>query len=450
MNAPQTGQAANGLTRGLGLFPALASNMLNMVGVGPFLTIPLILSTMGGPQALMGWVAGAILAACDGLVWAELGAAMPGSGGSYQYLQQAFNPKGLGRLMGFLFLWQVMLAAPLTAASGAVGFADYARYLYPPLTGAEHTWMAVGVCVLATVLLYRNIRSIGTLSAILWIGLMAAIGIIIWGGIGHFHASRAFDFPSGAFRLSPGFFMGLGGATLISMYDYSGYFNVCLIGGEVKNPIKTIPRCVLLSIAILAVLYLAMSLSIIGVMPWREAIHSHAIVSDYMERIYGAKIAALMTCLILWVAFASVFCVLLGYTRVPYAAAAEGHFFSAFARVHPRQRFPSFSVLFMGAVSAAACLLSLEALIKTLIVIQIITQFAAQCVAVVLIRRRRRDIVRPFSMPLYPVPVIVALLGWLYILGTSGWPYIVSGFGLLVLGIAAFWWRSRRELRISV
>jgi amino acid transporter len=417
--------------------------MLSMVGVGPFLTIPLILSAMGGPQALIGWIVGALIAACDGLVWSELGAAMPGSGGSYQYLQQAFNPDGLGRLMGFLFLWQVMLTAPLTAASGAVGFADYARYLYPSLTAPEHTALAVGVCLVATLLLYRDIKSIGTLSAIMWIGLMAAIGIIIWGGIGHFHARLAFDFPHDAFHLSPAFFVGLGGATLISMYDYSGYFNVCLIGGEVKNPSKTIPRVVLLSIAILAVLYLAMSFSIIGVVPWREAIHSQAIVSDFMEHIYGAKVAALMTCLILWVAFASVFCLLLGYTRVPYAAAAEGHFFSAFAKLHPRRRFPSFSVVFMGGVSAAACLLSLESLIKALIVIQIITQFAAQCVAVILIRRRH-DIKRPFSMPLYPVPVVIALLGWLYILATSGWPYIVSGFSLLLLGIAAFFWRSRQ------
>jgi amino acid transporter len=422
--------------------------MLSMVGVGPFLTIPLILSAMGGPQALIGWIVGALIAACDGLVWSELGAAMPGSGGSYQYLQQAFNPEGLGRLMGFLFLWQVMLTAPLTAASGAVGFADYARYLYPSLTAPEHTALAVGVCLVATLLLYRDIKSIGTLSAIMWIGLMAAIGIIIWGGIGHFHARLAFDFPHDAFHLSPAFFVGLGGATLISMYDYSGYFNVCLIGGEVKNPSKTIPRVVLLSIAILAVLYLAMSFSIIGVVPWREAIHSQAIVSDFMEHIYGAKVAALMTCLILWVAFASVFCLLLGYTRVPYAAAAEGHFFSAFAKLHPRRRFPSFSVLFMGGVSAAACLLSLESLIKALIVIQIITQFAAQCVAVILIRRRH-DIKRPFSMPLYPVPVVIALLGWLYILATSGWPYIVSGFSLLFLGIAAFFWRSRRKRPLS-
>src|ERR1700761_1079525 len=119
----------SGLKRGMSLFPALASTMLNMVGVGPFLTIPLILLAMGGPQALVGWVLGAVIALCDGLVWSELGAAMPDSGGSYEYLKQAFGPQSWGRPLGFLFLWQVMLAAPLTAASGSLGFADYTRYL---------------------------------------------------------------------------------------------------------------------------------------------------------------------------------------------------------------------------------------------------------------------------------------------------------------------------------
>src|SRR4051794_24704556 len=139
----------------MGLFPALAANMLQMVGVGPFITIPLILSTMHGPQALVGWLLGALLATCDGLVWSELGSAMPDSGGSYDYLQQAFGPQSLGRLMAFLFLWQVMLAAPLTAASGGVGFADYARYLVPALTASAQKLLAVAVCLLATILLYR-------------------------------------------------------------------------------------------------------------------------------------------------------------------------------------------------------------------------------------------------------------------------------------------------------
>jgi len=418
--------------------------MLNMVGIGPFLIIPLILESMHGPQALLGWILGAVVALCDGLVWAELGAAMPGSGGSYEYLQQAYGPRSLGRLMGFLFLWQVMLSAPLTAASGAVGFADYVRYLFPHLNGPELKIIAIVVCLLCTILLYRDIRSIGIISAVLWVGLILAMAVIIWSGAAHFHAERAFSLPSHAFDLTPQFFTGLGAATLLCMYAYSGYFNVCLIGGEIRNPTVNIPRCVILSIVILAILYLAMSVSIIGVVPWQEAMHTQATVSSFMERLYGWRSAALMTCLILWVAFASVFCVLLGYTRVPYAAATEGHFFSAFARLHPARNFPSFSVVFMGVVSAAACFLPLDALIKALIVIQIMTQFAAQCLAVVLIRRFRRDIARPFSMPLYPIPAVIALAGWIFILAESGGMYILSGFALLILGIAAYLWRAHR------
>jgi amino acid transporter len=268
------------------------------------------------------------------------------------------------------------------------------------------------------------------------------MGIIIWGGATHFSAARAFDFPPGAFHLSTPFFLGLGLATLITTYDFSGYFNVCLIGGEVEKPASTIPRTVLLSIIILAALYLAMSLSIIGVVPWREAITSKAIISDFTARLYGTKAAAWMTVLILWIAFASVFCVLLGFTRVPYAAAAQGNFFSPFARLHPKRCFPSFSVIAMGVISTAACLLSLDALIRMLIVVQIVTQFAAQCVAVIVIRRNRPDIARPFEMPLYPLPVLVALAGWLFILGSSGLAYILTGVGVTLAGVLAYLWRA--------
>ena len=440
MNAPIAGEASAGLKRGMGFFPALTSNMLNMVGIGPFVTIPLVLGAMGGPQALLGWICGAIIALADGMVWAELGAAMPGTGGSYDYLQEAFARLGIGRLMGFLFLWQVMLAAPLTAASGGLGFADYTRYLIPSLSPLESKLVAMGVCLLATFLLYRDIKSIGKISNVLWAGLMLAIGIILWGGVRHFNPAVAFNFPPHAFAPTAAFFNGLGAAALFSMYDYSGYFNVCLIGGEVKNPTRTIPRVVVLSILILAVLYVAMSLSIIGVVPWREAVKSTSIVADFMERLYGARAASLMTLLILWVAFASVFCVLLGYTRVPYAAAVEGHFFKPFARLHPTRNFPAFSVLFFGGASVAMCLFPLEKLIDGLLVIQIVTWFAPQCVGVVLIRRLRKDIARPFQMPLYPLPVVIALLGWLFIFfrGTRGWLYIVSALVLELFGMIAF------------
>jgi amino acid transporter len=424
-------------------FPALTANMLDMVGVGPFITIPLILASMGGPQALLGWVVGASIALCDGLVWAELGAAMPDSGGSYDYLQQAYGPQKLGRLMGFLFLWQVMLAAPLTAASGAVAMADYARYLIPSLTHNSQLGLAVAVCGLATWCLYRNIKSIGRISTVLWVGLVVAIAVILFGGATHFDPKLAFAFPPNAFKLSPAFFTGLGAAALISSYDFSGYFTVCLIGGEIQKPAINIPRTIVSSILILAVVYLAMTLAIIGVVPLSTAMHSTAIAADFTELLYGARAASFMTVLILIIAFASVFCVLLGYTRVPYAAAMEGRFFKAFGRLHPKGNFPSFSVLFLGLTSALACFLTLDKLITMLLVIQIVTQFVAQCYAVVLIRNNRKDITQPFKMPLYPLPVIFATLGWLYILYESGIGYIASGLGLVLAGTCVYLLRAR-------
>ena len=436
MNAPINGSA--GLKRGMGFFPALTSNMLNMVGIGPFTTIPLILTAMGGPQALLGWICGAVIALADGLVWAELGAAMPDTGGSYEYLQKAFAPSGYGRLMGFLFLWQVMLGAPLTAASGGVGFANYLHYLVPSLTPAQAILVAMGVCAVATFLLYRDIKSIGVISNVLWGGLILAMAIILWGGAWHFNPKVAFSFPAHAFHPSLAFASGLGAAALLAMYDYSGYFNVCLIGGEIEKPARNIPRVVILSIVILGILYMLMSLSIIGVVPWQQAMHSNAIVSDYVEHLYGKHAASLMTVLILWVGFASVFCVLLGYTRVPYAAAVEGHFFSRFAKLHPTRNFPSFSVLFFGLASAAMCIFPLDVLIQCLLMIQIVTWFAAQCVGVVILRQVRGQTARPFSMPWYPLPVIVALAGWIFIFVMNGWQYVVSALALVVIGVIAF------------
>lgn len=440
MNAPTERVGSKGK---VSLYQAIAANVLNMVGIGPFLTVPLILSAMGGPQAMIGWAIGALIAVCDGLVWAELGAAMPGSGGSYQYLLEAYGPRTGGRLMSFLFLIQTIVAAPLTTASGGVGFASYAHFLFPNMTGIQTKAVAIGICLLATWLLYRNIRSIGKISMWMFYGVMGTMGWIIFAGATHFHPSLAFSFPPGAFHLSKAFFLGLGAASLLAMYDYSGYFTVCLIGDEVDRPAVNIPRCILISVGMLAVFYTAMSLSIIGVVPWREAMRSDSIVSEFISRVYGPGAAQLSAVLIMIAAFGSVFTVMLGYSRVPYAAAVEGHFFSIFARVDPKGGFPSFSVLSMGVTSAAACLLSLDSLIKALLVIQVMIWFIPQCIAVVLIRKKRPDIRRPFLMYLYPLPVVIALAGWIFIFGSSGPVFIEAGFITLGLAVAAYLLRAR-------
>ena len=391
-----------------------------------------------------------MISICDGLVWAELGAAMPGSGGSYHYLQQAYGPQRLGRMMSFLFIWQTICTAPFSVAGGAVGFSNYTKYLWPTMTEMQGKWVAVGLCLAMTALLYRDIRSIGRLSVALWVVVLLTIGWILVAGASHFNPARVFDFPAGAFDLNSLFFVGLGRATLNAVYDYGGYNNVCFFAGEVKEPQRTIPRTILLSIGAVAAIYLTMNLLLISVVPWREAIQegtlaNQAIVADFIRRLYGPKAATVMTVLILWTTAASIFAVMLGYSRVPYAAAAEGRFFKPFAKLHPTRNFPSFSLLFIGIASAVACWLKLETLIAALIIIEKIARDIGQALAVIVIRRYRKEIRLPFRMWLYPLPSLIAVAGWIYILGTNQGRIVLAGIGLMLVGIVAWLWQARRK-----
>ncbi|HMA38949.1 MAG TPA: amino acid permease, partial [Gemmatimonadales bacterium] len=325
------------MSRRFGAVHATALNMINMMGIGPFITIPLLMTALGGPQAMLGWIVALALVAADGMLWSELGAALPGSGGSFRYLVEAYGPATYGRLVGFLFIWQFILSGPLEIASGYIGFASYAGYIWTGLTPRGALLIAAAVGILNVALLYRRIGSIARITLSLWVGTLATVAVVITSGVLHFDARRAFDFPPGAFGFSLGFLVGLGAASRIGVYDYLGYYNVCYIGDEVREPGRVIPRSILISTLAVAVIYLAINLSVIGVVPWREFVPAqvHAasgfVVSIFMERIYGHTVAAWFTLLILWTAFSSVFALLLGYSRIPYAAAREGYFFKVFA-----------------------------------------------------------------------------------------------------------------------
>lgn len=432
------------LERGLGPIGAISTNVLNMVGVGPFLTIPLAIAAMGGPQAMVGWVAGAFLCLCDGLVWAELGATIPNSGGSYYYLQEAYGKNSLGRLMSFLLLWQTLLVGPISIASGAVGFSEYMSFIDSRLSHAALVSIAAGVCLLNTWLLARNIRSIDRITVAVTGVVIATCCWVIVSGALHFHAALAFGFTPGAFRLSRKFFGGLGAATLIAVYDYGGYNNACLLGGEIEQPSKNIPRAVILSILLVAVLYLLMNMSIIGSLDWRIAQRSHAVAADFMQAVLGHQAGVVISVLVLVISFGAVFANMLGYSRIPYAAAAEGRFFSQFARLHRTGNFPTVSLVFMGVASSLACLLSLGELIKVLIVVQAIFQFAAQCIAVHMLRRRY-PVVTTYRMPLYPLPAAIALAGWVYIAFSSGVRYALIGVATAVAGGGIYLMKAKRE-----
>jgi amino acid transporter len=424
--------------RGFGLLEATALNMSNMVGVGPFITIPLIIGSMGGPQCMLGWLLGAVLALCDGLVWSELASAMPGSGGTYLYLREAFRKTRWGGILPFLFIWQFILSGPLEIASGSIGFSQYAGYLWRGMTPAEGRLLSMAVGAAAIVLLYRGITAVGRLTVVLWIGMLATVLWIVASGVTHFNTSRAFDFPPGAFSFSTGFFAGLGSAMLIAMYDFMGYYDVCYVGGEVRNPERTLPRSIVYSVLAIAAIYLLMNVSIVAVIPWREAMRSKFIAAEFVERLQGPRAATVVTILVLWTAFASVFALLLGYSRIPYAAAAAGDFFPVFARLHPRGKFPHVSLLVLGILAMLESNLSLDAVISALLTSRILIQFIGQIAALHHLRKHRPEIIRPFRMWWYPLPSMVAMLGWMYIFLTSGWRFV--GFGLLGLlaGAAAY------------
>jgi amino acid transporter len=434
-----------GLAREIGLREATALNMIDMIGVGPFITIPLIIHAMGGPQAMLGWIVGALLAMCDGLVWAELGASFPRAGGSYQYLKESFGAEKLGRLMSFLFVWQLLFSAPLSIASGCLGIARYAAYLWEPLgrvlfqrtfspgllfvgrfdfrilvtTG---TFVAMASCVLALWLLYRRIALIGRLSRYLWVGVIGTVLLVIAGGLSHFSAARAFSFPPHAFELSKGFWTGLGAAMLVATYDYWGYYNVGFLGAEIRRPERNIPRAIMYSIAIVAGIYIIMNIGVLGVVPWQELEQAATsetrfyVASTVLQRAFGAWAGDLGAVLVMWTAFASVFSLMLGYSRVPYAAAADGNYFRSYARLHPQGRFPNVSLLTLGVVATVFCLFRLQDVIAALVVIRIMVQFLMQILGLLLLRALRRDVPRPFRMYLYPLPAVLAACGFLYVL----------------------------------
>jgi APA family basic amino acid/polyamine antiporter len=477
LNQPENSpEQSSELIRGVSLSSATALNMIDMIGVGPFITIPLIIAAMGGPQAMIGWVAGAVIAMADGLVWAELGAVMPKAGGSYQYLKEIYGKEKFGKLMSFLFIFQLTFSAPLSIASGVVGLSLYSSYIFPslnhtyfsfdlnlplPLIGplqanfyaSNGAFLAIFILMVAVFLLYRRITIISKMSQFLWLVVFLTVLWIIFSGVTHFDASRAFSFPPHAFDFNSGFLLGLGSAMLIAIYDYWGYYNVCFFGGEVKNPARNIPRAIIYSILIVAVLYMIMNISILGVLPW-QSISSTAgtdeskyIVSVFMQTIYGSWAGNLVTVLIVWTAFASVFSLLLGYSRVPYAAAVQGDFFHVFSKIHPKHKFPYVSLILMGITASAFCFLKLKDIIAALVVIRIIIQFLAQTIGVIVFRIKRPEIKRPFKMWLYPLPAVVSFIGFVYVLISRNnfLKEVRYAAVLIILGLILFFIRAYKR-----
>jgi basic amino acid/polyamine antiporter, APA family len=447
MNTQLVSKNRTGLVRGLTLASSSAVNMVDMIGVGPFITMPYIVGALGGPAALLGWILGALLAVCDGFVWSELGAALPKAGGSYEFLKRIYGHRSLGRLLSFLFAFQLLLSAPTSIATGSIGLSKYAAQMFPALgtsfqkislaipffttrpitfnvTGGA--FVAVAATLVAIALLCHNIVIVGKIVKFLWVGVAATIAWVVVAGFSHFHPDLVFARRDWDLHLNQAFIHGLSSALLFANYDYWGYYNVCFLGEEVEKPEKTIPRAILISIIAVAVMYLCMNVSLLGVVDWHTfvvqkqsanySVIRYAVFADMLRIAYGSWAARAISCLIMWTAFASILSLLLGYSRVLYAAGKDGALFSWLSTLHPRYQNPRNAIFLLGGIAAGLCFFDLADLVTALVVIRILCLFLLQAAGAMLFRKREPGARRPYRMPLYPAPALIAIAGFIFVL----------------------------------
>ncbi len=454
----------DGLKRHFGLWQAMALNVATIVGAGVFITIPSMLEELPGPAALLGWLAVGALVLVDSLIWSELGATLPGSGGSYLYLLESYGPGRWGRLMAFLFIWQFLLSGPLELGSGLIAIDNFVQALSPAVArfNQEHTWKvalwseqnlamtfspvrlgcaAAGLLLIG--LVYRRVESLGRLALLFGLGVLAAGAWLVWEGGRNFDPARAFDTTGAAPH--KGFVEGLGAVMVLALYSYLGYYNICYMGDEVRDPGRTIPRAILLSALVAGVLFVALHLAMLGTVPWQEALgkfqlskEKYNLPADFMGRVRGEAAAQVVLVLLIGSCLASAFAGLLGYSRIPYGAARSGHFFAVVGRVHPRHRIPHLSLLLVGGLTLFWSFFDLVNVINALVTTRILVQFLAQAAGVVLLRRAQPCRERPFRMWLYPLPCVLAAAGWLCVWLATGWMFVGLSLATLAAGVGAF------------
>jgi amino acid transporter len=465
-------QADSGeLRRHFDVWQATALNVAMIVGAGVFITIPFMLKELPGPAALLGWLVAGALILVDGLIWSELGAALPGSGGSYSYLLECYGSSTWGRLMAFLFIWLFLLSGPLELASGLIAVDVFSQSLSPawkefneahtqsiPLWKAQELTLTlsparaacVGLGVFIVALLWNRVTLLGRLTLALCLVVLALVTWIAVEGWLHFNPRIAFDYPGPA-ESSQSTAIGLGAAMSLALYSYLGYYTICYVGDEVRDPGRTIPRAVLISAALVVILFAVVHLAMMGTVSWRlvptdeKLLGSYSLPAEFMRKVRGERAVVLVSACLIASCFAAAFAGLLGYSRIPYGAARAGHFFAAVGAVHPRHNIPHISLLLVGAMMLFWSFFDLDVVIKALIATRILGQFVAQILGVMLLRRTRPDLPRPFRIWLYPLPCLLALVGWMYVYCTSAPIFIMLGLGTLAAGVLVFLAWSYKE-----
>jgi amino acid transporter len=432
------------INRRITLLQATSINMIDMVGIGPFVVMPFVVSQFHDGLFLWAWIFGAFTAFMDAMIWSELGAKYPLAGGTYNFNRIAFGEKN-GRLMSFLFVWQTAIQAPLVVASAAIGFAQYLTYIVD-LEVWQQKMVSGGAVVFIFFLLYRRIEAIGKISVAMWSIVILTVSWIIFSGLSHGSQEVKLlpENPSTFFSFA--FWAAVGQGSLQTVYSYLGYYNVCHLGGEIKDPGRNIPRSIFISVFGIALLYLLMNTSVMRVVDWHSVREDEKyLVSHFMQLVYGKTAAVVVTILILCIALSSLFAIVLGYSRVPYAAAVDGNFFKIFAKLHPTKNFPYVSLIVLCSIGFVFSLfMKLSDVIKAILAMRILVQFIAQAVGVVLLRKKHGTESLPFKMWWFPVPVILSILIWLFLFYSTG-KFALWGMFIAMVGIVVYSIINRRK-----
>lgn len=436
MSLPQTNRKIN-------LLQATSINMIDMVGIGPFVVMPFVVAQFNSGLFIWAWIFGAFTAFVDGMIWSELGAKYPLAGGTYNFHRIAFGERG-GRLMSFLFVWQTAIQAPLVVASAAIGFSQYLTYIVD-LDPWQQKMVSGGLVIFVLILLYRKIETVGKISVIFGSVVILTIIWIIISGLSHQqHGIKMWPVGNESF-FSFAFWSAVAHGSLKTVYSYLGYYNVCHLGGEIKRPEVNIPRSIFISIFGIAVLYLLMNIAVMGVVPWQSIrTDDRYLVSTFMEQLYGHNAGVAVTVMICCIAMSSLFAVVLGYSRVPYAAAVDGNFFKVFGKLHPTKKFPHISLLVLcGLGLVFSLLMKLSDVITSILAMRIVVQFIAQCAGVVLLRKKHDTKNLPFKMWLYPVPVILSVIIWIYLLYHN--KFALHGGLIAMAGVLVYFIINRKK-----
>jgi amino acid transporter len=305
---------------------------------------------------------------------------------------------------------------------------------------------------MVTALLYRNLSAVTRLAWILFAGVITAIAGVIVSGFAHASAMGGWHMPPSPAQSISVALGGLAHATLITTYDYWGYYNITFLGSEVRRPERTIPRAILLSVVFVSAFYVAMNMAALPSMhdaaahAAENAVTRVQLVANVARSAFGQWSGYTMAALVVWTAFSSVFSLQLGYSRVPYAAAQSGNYFRFLDGIHPRHNIPHRSLVALGLTAAAFCFFSLDQVITMLVITRILLQFFLQHVGVILLRIQRPELNRPFRIPLYPLPPLAAMAGFTFILVNRS--HALGGLavaaGIAIAGTLIYGIRARR------